>query len=128
MQEVDKLNLIINVIPNILEKYMSFTINNKASFIDSFTFLSSSLDSLVKNLSQDDSMYFSQEYHNNVSDLFKQKGFYLYGYMSDFEKFKEKLPNIEKFKRQKIYRRRIWTCAKCLEKLEMKPIKDYHDL
>ena len=35
---------------NGLEKYMSFTINNKLSFIDSFQFLSYSLDSLVKNL------------------------------------------------------------------------------
>ena len=41
-------------IPNGLGKYMSFTINNKLSFIDSFQFLSSSLDSLVKNLSKDD--------------------------------------------------------------------------
>ena len=38
---------------NVLEKYMSFTINNKLSFIDSFLFLRSSLESLVKNLSKD---------------------------------------------------------------------------
>ena len=31
----------INVIPNELEKYMSFSINNKLSFIDSSQFLSS---------------------------------------------------------------------------------------
>ena len=30
-------------------------------------------------------------------DLFKQKGFYLYEYMSDFEKFKEQLPSKENF-------------------------------
>ena len=30
-------------------------------------------------------------------DLFKQKGFYLCEYMSDFQKFKEKLPSKEKF-------------------------------
>ena len=47
-------NLNINVIPNGLEIYMSFTINNKFSFIDSFQFISSSLDSLVKNLSKED--------------------------------------------------------------------------
>ena len=35
-----------------LEKYMSFAINNKLSFIDSFQFLSSSLDSLVRNLNK----------------------------------------------------------------------------
>ena len=35
-----------------LEKYVSFAINNKLSFIDSFQFLSSSLDSLVRNLNK----------------------------------------------------------------------------
>ena len=49
MQKQGKLNLKVNVIPNGLEKYISFTINNKLSFIDSFKFLSSSLDILVKN-------------------------------------------------------------------------------
>ena len=39
----------------------------------------------------------SQEFDNNVIDLFKQKGFYLYEYMSDFEKFKEQLPSKENF-------------------------------
>ena len=46
MQELGKFNLKINVIPNGLEKYMSFNINNKLVFIDSFQFLSSSLDSI----------------------------------------------------------------------------------
>ena len=36
MQELGKFNLKINVIPNGLEKYISFSINNKLSFIDSF--------------------------------------------------------------------------------------------
>ena len=49
-----KFNLKISIIPNRLEKYMSFTINNKLSFIDSFQFLSSSIDSFVKNLNKDD--------------------------------------------------------------------------
>ena len=39
MQERSNVNLKINVIPNGLEKYMSFSINNKLSFIDSFQFL-----------------------------------------------------------------------------------------
>ena len=50
MKELDKFYLKINVIINGLEKYMSFTINNKLSFINSFPFLSSSLESLAKNL------------------------------------------------------------------------------
>ena len=52
MQELGKFNLKINVIPNGLGKYMSFSINNKLSFIDSFQSLSSSLASLVKNLNK----------------------------------------------------------------------------
>ena len=43
IQELGKFNLKMNVIPNGLEKYVSFNINNKLSFIDNFQFLSSSL-------------------------------------------------------------------------------------
>ena len=39
----------------------------------------------------------SQEFDNIVLDLVKQKWFYPYEYMSDFGKFKEQLPNKEKF-------------------------------
>ena len=53
-QELGKFNLEISVIPNGLEKYMSFTINNKLNFIGSFQFVSSSRDNLVKNLDKDD--------------------------------------------------------------------------
>ena len=97
MQELGKFNLKINVIPNGSEKYMSSSINNKLNFIGSFQFLSSSLDCLVKNLSKGDFKYLSQEFDNNVLDLIKQKAFYPYDYMSDFEKFKEELPSKEKF-------------------------------
>ena len=50
MQEVDKFDFKINVIPNGLEKHMSLNINNKHIFKDSFQFLSCSLDSLVKDV------------------------------------------------------------------------------
>ena len=93
MLKLGKFNLKISVITNGLVKTMSFTISNKSSFIDSFQFLSSPLDSLVKNLKKDDFKYLSQECDNNVLDLVKQKGFYPYEYVSDFEKFKEELPS-----------------------------------
>ena len=35
----------------------------------------------------------SQEFDNNVLDLVKQKEFYLYEYMTNFEKIKEELPS-----------------------------------
>ena len=95
MQELGKFNLKLNVIPNELEKCMSFSINNKLSFIgfiDTFQFLSSSLDGLAKNLSKGDFKYLSQEFDNNVLDILKQKCFYSDEYVSDFERFKEELP------------------------------------
>ena len=76
---------------------MSFSINDKLSFIDSFQFLRSSLDSLVRNANKDDFKFYSQEFDNNISDLAKQKGFYPYEYLSDFKKFKKELRNEEKF-------------------------------
>ena len=53
MQELGKFNLKISVLPSGLEKYISFSIN-KLSFMDSFQFLSSPLDSLVKKLNKDE--------------------------------------------------------------------------
>ena len=78
MQELGKFNLKTNVIPNGLEKYINFSINNKLIFIDSFQFLSSSLDSLVENLNKEDFKYLSQEFDKFKLDLVKQKGFYPY--------------------------------------------------
>ena len=84
MQELGKFKLKINVIPNGLEEYMSFSINNQLSFNDNFQFLGFSKDSLVKNLAKDDFKYLSQEFDSNTLDLVKEKGFYPYKYMSDF--------------------------------------------
>ena len=55
---------------------MSFTIN-KLSFFNSFQFLSSSLDSLVKKLKKDDFEYLSQEFDNNLLDRVKHEVFIL---------------------------------------------------
>ena len=60
-------------------------------------FLSSSLDILVKNLNKDDFKYLSQGFDSNVLDLVQLRVSYPDEYMSDFEKFKEKLKSKEKF-------------------------------
>ena len=131
MQEIRKFNLKISIIPNGLEKYMSFTINNKLSFIDSFQFLSSSLDSLVKNIGKGDFKYLSQEFHNNVLDLVKQKRFYPYEYVCEFEKFKEELPGKENFYSsligRKITYKKYEHVLNVWNKSEMKKMKDYHN-
>ena len=43
----------INAIPNNMEKYMAFMLGNHLTFIDSFQFMSSSLDKLVSNLPEE---------------------------------------------------------------------------
>ena len=52
---------------------MSLSIINKIAFIDSFQFLSSSLDSLVKYLGKDNFKYLSQKF-DNILDLNDSKG------------------------------------------------------
>ena len=53
-KELSKFSVKISVIPNGLEKYMAFTLNKNLLFIDSMLFMNSSLDKLVKNLSDKD--------------------------------------------------------------------------
>ena len=72
MQELGKFNLKINFTSNGLEKYLRFTINSKSSLVDSSQLQSSSLYKLVKNLSEDEFKYLSQEFVNNVLDPIKQ--------------------------------------------------------
>ena len=89
MQELGQFNFKINVIPNGVEKYMSFNIDNKLVFIDSFQFLSSSLDSLVKSLGKNNIKYLILKFDSDILHLVKQKGSYPYQYISGFENFKE---------------------------------------
>ena len=52
------------------------------------------LDALVKNLTDHDFKYLSQEFNGEQLNLVKQKGVYPYEYINGFEKFSEdKLPD-----------------------------------
>ena len=53
---------------------MAFTINRNLVFIDGIQFMNSSLDALVKNLSDNDFKHLSQEFSSNLLELVKQKG------------------------------------------------------
>ena len=73
---------------------MAFTINRNLVFIDSMKFMNSSLDSLVKNLSDNDFKYLSEKFSCEFLKLVKQKGVYPYEYMGSFKRFSEdKLPD-----------------------------------
>lgn len=70
--------------------------------------MSPSLETLVKNLSENAFKLLSQEFDNKILDLVKRKGFYPYEYMSNFVKFYEHLKFGGRFR--------------------MKTVNDYYDL
>ena len=65
----------INAIPNNMEKYMAFMLGNHLTFIDSFQFMSSSLDKLVNNLPKDDLICTSKVFKGKKLDLMSKKVF-----------------------------------------------------
>ena len=88
----------IDVIPNGLEKYMAFILNENLVFIDSMQFMNSSLEKLVKNLPGNDFKYLTQTFGSKNLEILKQKDAYPHGYMDSFKKFsEEKLPGKECF-------------------------------
>ena len=93
----EKCQMNINAIPNNMEKYMAFMLGNHLTFIDSFQFMSSSLDKLVSNLPKESLKYTSQKFKGEKLDLMSQKGVYPYDFMDSFDKFNEKLPSKEDF-------------------------------
>ena len=97
-KELSKLDCKISVIPNGLEKCMSFTLNNNIAFIDSMLFINSSLDKLAKNLRDKDFKYLTEKTSDKKLKLVKKKGICPYEYFNSFKKFKEnKLPDIDNF-------------------------------
>ena len=95
-KELSKFNCSISVIPNALEKYMSFTVGKNIAFIDSMLFMNSSLDKFANNLS--DFKYLTSVFSGEKLKLVKQKAVYRYEYMDSFKKFKEdSLPDIDCF-------------------------------
>ena len=95
--------------------------------------MNSSLDSLVKSLSENGFKYLSEEYSGEFLELVKQKGVYSYEYMDRFKKFFEnQLPDRCKFFsslkdvyiREKDYLKadNLWNIFK------MNTMGDYHEL
>ena len=103
-------------------------------FIDSFKFMSSSLDSLVNNLARGNNKFFGfEDYNESQYKLLIRKGIYPYEYMDDWNKFRETiLPPKEAFysklamagvnKEDYEHARRIWS------EFEINNLGEYHDL
>ena len=121
----------INAIPNNMEKYMAFMLGNHLVFLDSFQFMSSSLDKLVNNLPKESFKYTSQVFDDEEFDLMIRKGVYPYDYMDSFEKFKEQLPSKEEFysilNNEHISNEDYKHAKKVWETFSMKNMGEYHD-
>ena len=101
--------------------------------IDSIQFMSSSLEKLVSNLTDEAFKYTSEVFRNEQLQVMKQKNFYPYDYMDSFEKFNEKqIPKKEDFYSllnneyisDEQYKRiqNVWSTFK------MENMGEYHDL
>ena len=66
---------------------MAFMLGKHLTFIDSFQFMSSSLDKLINNMKKDDLIYTSQMFKGKKLDLMSKEGVYPYDFMDSFEKF-----------------------------------------
>ena len=75
MREIGKFDVNVNDVPDGLEEYMAFTINNDLLLIYNMQFMNSSLDALAKNLSETDFEHLSQKFSGNLLRLIKQKEF-----------------------------------------------------
>ena len=133
IKEMGKFDVKVSVIPNGLEKYMAFPINKNLVFIDSMQFINSSLDSLVKNLSDNNFKYLSEKFSGEFLELVKEKRVYPYGYMDSFKKFSEnKLPDKSKFfsslKDECISGKDYQRANNAWNALKMNTMVDYHDL
>ena len=128
-------NTNINVIAQNFEKYISFTIDS-LKFLDSFQFMSQSLDSLSNNLTKDSFIYTDLEFKDLEPyqlKLLKKKGVYPYSYMDSFSKFEEtELPSIDKFfndlNNTAISESDYQHVNEVWESFKIKNLGEYHDL
>ena len=131
MQKIHKAKGNITCIPNNAETYISFSIA-QLKFLDSFQFMASSLENLVKATNKSDFKITKSEF-GDKTDIILRKGVYPYEYIDSLGRFNEtQLPPIDKFysklSDEKIkdvdyeHAQKVWNEFNC------KTIGDYHDL
>ncbi|CAB4031136.1 uncharacterized transposon-derived, partial [Paramuricea clavata] len=131
--EIGKFKMNINVVPNNMEKYISFSLGKSLVFIDSIQFMASSLEALVSNLSPEDFRIVGKRWTGEDFKLVTQKGIFPYEYLDDISKLNvEGLPSRDKFYsslyesevKEEDYQRAL----KVWDHFKMKTMRDYHDL
>jgi len=140
----------INCIPNNEEKYISFTkkievgtftnkegelisIKRDIRFIDSFKFMATSLESLVKNLPKESFKNLARYYTGEYLELLLRKGVFPYDWFDSFKKLSEKqLPSKEAFysklNDENISEENYQHAQKVWKKFNMETMREYHNL
>jgi len=109
MQVIGKFKRNINVIPNNMQKYMSFSIGreikyndktktvNNLKFIDSYQFMSSSLKTSVNNLRDGglDNFHHTGKEFKEFTDILTAKGVYPYSFIDIWKKFDVKCSSLK---------------------------------
>ena len=137
MQSIGKYKDInLQVIPNIMEKYIAFFLGN-LKFIDSYQFMGASLQKLVNNVAAEGKDKFqnmtAHVQNSEQQDWLLRKGVYSYDYVDEPSKFAEtKLPQQEDFYSQLqeegisdkdyAHAQKVWDVFHC------KTFGEYHDL
>ncbi|CAB3978273.1 Gastrula zinc finger [Paramuricea clavata] len=136
MQEIGKFKMNINVIPNNMEKYISFSLGKNLVFIDSIQFMASSLEALVSNLSPEDFKIVGKRWKGEDFNLVTQKGVFPYEYLNDISKLDtEGLPSRDKFYstlyesevKEEDYQRAQKVCQKVYQFKQSPWLKNYID-
>ena len=78
----------IAVIPKGIDKYMSIIVNRHNTFIDSYQFYNSPLDTLASNLEDSDFKHLTSEFGIDKLEILKRKDAYPYEWVDSYEKFK----------------------------------------
>ena len=118
-----------------MERYVSFSLE-KLRFIDSFQFLTTSLETLVENLASDGHgafKYFWKKFPQKHAKLLLRKGVYPYDYMDCEDRFNEtEIPPIEAFyseiKREGINEFDYAHALEVYQTFKLNNLGEYHDL
>ena len=91
VQESGAFGFNINVKLNETEKYMSFMLGKHLFFTGRMQFIISTLDSLIKYLSENNFKFSSQVLYGKKLESVSRKDFYSYTDMGSYEKFMKRL-------------------------------------
>jgi hypothetical protein len=154
MLKIGELNKNINIVPNNMEKYISFSIGTvrkewdskskkmvdkerfNLRFIDSFSFLNESLSQLVDNLKESGLVKFkyTHEAFGSRTNMMTRKGVYPYAYMDSWSKFdvNPKKLKLEDFTNdltgEKISELDFKHFGNVCDEFNIKNLGEYHDL